>query len=119
MKLTVNFRNIKGDPETIEHIDRRLSFGFSRIRHKVESLEITIADTNGPKGGVDKQCQIVIKPVRLKRLIVTERRANLNEALDRCIERAIQSLNRRLRRKRHLALRLPREPQIETVIAHA
>jgi len=55
---------------------------------------------NGPKGGPDKQCQIIIKPVGLPRLVVSELRSDFRLAIDRSISRASQSLGRKLKYQR-------------------
>lgn len=103
MKLNINFRNTAGRGEVINHIDKRLSFAFSRTRHAIASTSVTITDVNGPKGGVDMMCQIIVQPIGLKRIVIADRRENVRQAIDRCIARASQSLDRKL--KRRLALR--------------
>ncbi len=99
MKLDINFRNMRGSGDLISYIDHRLSFAFSRIRHKIESVSITLTDINGPKAGVDKQCRVIIRPIGLKQIVVTEKRDDILSAVDRSIARSSQSLFRKLKRQ--------------------
>ena len=102
MKLRINFRNMRGSADIINHIDHRLSFSLARTRDEIESTTITVSDINGPKGGVDKQCQVVVKPVGLGQIVIAERQHNARLAIDRCLARASQTLNRKLKRKHAL-----------------
>lgn len=102
MKLDINVRNLSRNEAMLNHIHHRFSFAFSRISNHIESAAITVADINGPKGGVDKQCKLSIKPVGLNPIVVTEKRDNVRQAVDRCFARASQAINRKLKRKQGL-----------------
>ncbi|GAA5315539.1 MAG: hypothetical protein AseanaTS_07440 [Candidatus Pelagadaptatus aseana] len=105
MKLSIQFKNLKGDGPIISHIDHKFSFVFARSQHSIESAAITLKNINDPKGGIDKLCQIVIKPVGLGKIVVTEKRQHLTEAIDHCLHRASQSLDRKLKRRHKLSKR--------------
>jgi putative sigma-54 modulation protein len=70
-----------------------------------------VSDVNGPKGGVDKLCRILIKSAQLPDIVITEYQPNISTAIDRCIAPARQSLSQKLNRnkqslKRRMKLRL-------------
>lgn len=44
-----------------EHIDRRLRYALSRFGNRIEKVIVFLHDHNGPKGGVDKVCRILVK----------------------------------------------------------
>ena len=100
MKINVNFQKISSDNAMADYIDRRLCCAFSRLAHAVQSTVITVMDINGPKGGVDKLCRVVVKPVGLKSIVITERQADLKAAVNRSISRASQTLSRKLKRQK-------------------
>ena len=100
MKLSIKFRKVAANGDLIDYVNRRISFAFSRTKHAIHSTEVTISDINGPKGGIDKECLVVIKPVGMTRIVISERRANLQQAIDRCITRANQNLTRKIKRNR-------------------
>ena len=105
MKLSIKFRKIPGSAGTIDYINRRLSFALAGTRDAIQSTAITVSDINGPKGGMDKQCRVVIKPNGLPDIVVSEKQADLRVAIDRGIARASQSLSRRIKRKQLSARR--------------
>ncbi|MBC6428463.1 MAG: HPF/RaiA family ribosome-associated protein [Cellvibrionales bacterium] len=108
MKFKIIHRNIREHGDLTDYIEHRLSFAFARMRHEVDSATLTLSDINGPKGGIDKQCQMVIRASGLRPLVITEKRDHLRQAIDRCLHRASQSLSRKLKRKQ---LRLRKTPR--------
>ena len=100
MNSYINFRNMHSSREITGYVDYRLSFAFSRLKHKIETLTVTLSDINGPKSGIDKQCRIVVKPMGLKQIVITERRDDIRQAIDRSIARASQTLSRRMKRRK-------------------
>ncbi|WP_052691954.1 HPF/RaiA family ribosome-associated protein [Teredinibacter purpureus] len=123
MKLSIKFRKVVGNGTLTNYINRRISFAFSRTEHAIHSTAVTVSDINGPKGGIDKECLVVIKPAGMAEIVVSERQPNFRQAIDRCIARANQSLARKLKRnrlsvhKRHSIKRLPVGGNDDTTIA--
>lgn len=111
MKLSINFRNMRGSGNIINYIDHRLAFAFAGTRHEIERTTITVSDVHDPKGGVDKQCKVVIKPSGLKEIVIAETRENIRQAIDLCLARASRSLNRKLKR-RHILMKAAPGPQL-------
>ncbi|MFK7975921.1 MAG: hypothetical protein AB8C02_07270 [Halioglobus sp.] len=99
MKPRLNFRRITADSRTADYIHRRFSFGFGRMQHALEDASITLSDINGPKGGLDKQCRIVVRSSTTAPIVVVEKQSELKLAIDRGIARASRSLARQLKRK--------------------
>lgn len=110
MKLSINFRNMRGSGNIINYIDHRHAFAFAGTRHEIERTTITVSDVNGLKGGIDKQCKVVIKPVGLREIVIAETRENILQAIDLCLARASRSLNRKLKR-RHVLMKIAPDPQ--------
>lgn len=100
MKLIITLRKIKQRRAIVKHIDNRIGFAFARTRQFVKSLSITVSDINGPRGGIDKQCRIVIQLRSLSPIIITERQSRLLHAVDRAITRASHNLAQRVKRQR-------------------
>jgi len=44
-----------------QHIERRLLFALSRFSGRIQKVLVFLEDTNGPRGGVDKVCRILVK----------------------------------------------------------
>jgi putative sigma-54 modulation protein len=100
MNIQVNFRNIKKSNAAIKRISGRLSLAFARTQDAIQSVSIMVSDVNGPKGGVDKLCRILIKSAQLPDIVITENQTRISTAIDRCIARARQSLSRKLKRNK-------------------
>ena len=99
MKYRVSFDKLKNEPALRDYVEKRLAFAFSRVDHVIERVKVTIADVNGPKGGVDKQCKVYLKPVGMDPIFILERQADSRVAVDRGISRANQSLLRQFKRR--------------------
>lgn len=107
MKVNISFQNMQGGGDILDYIDHRVSFAFARTRHEIDNTKITITDINGPKGGIDKQCKVIIKPRGMKSIVIAEKRASVRNAIDRCLARASQSVNRKLKRRREILKKTP------------
>ena len=99
MRTNINFKNISGEGNLIDYIDQRMSFVFARTKHAIHNFSMTISDVNGPKGGIDKRCQVVIHARGVPSVVISEKQSDLRSAIDRCLARANQNLTRQLKRK--------------------
>lgn len=82
------------------HTDRRIRFALDWARHDVQTIKLNFSDINGPRGGDDKRCQLRIPMPGIRDVIIEETAADLYLAVDRAIDRAARTLERRLSRKR-------------------
>ena len=48
-------------PSTIREIVRSYEQAFDRFAHMIREARLTLRDSNGPKGGVDKLCTIQLR----------------------------------------------------------
>jgi putative sigma-54 modulation protein len=57
-----NLKSDRGhiDPDLTAHIERRLRFALSRFSGRIRRVNVFLADQNGPRGGIDKTCRIVV-----------------------------------------------------------
>ncbi len=91
-----------------DHAERRLRFALDWARHEVGRVVLHFSDINGPRGGNDKRCQVRIPLPRMRDVVVEDTAADLYLAMDRAIERAARTLERRLSRKREFGPTLSR-----------
>lgn len=78
--------------------ERRLRFVMRRLRWLVPQARIRLSDTNGPRGGVDKRCQVELRTAGAGTVVVTAVARHWRDALDRALGRAAQALLRAWRR---------------------
>ncbi len=105
MILHVHSTGLNATPTLREHLERRLAFALGRFGEEVGQVRVWLADTNGPRGGVDKQVRLRVQGRRLKTLVVTDSDANLLAAIDRATERIGNAIARALDRARTLRRR--------------
>lgn len=100
MKIEVRFRALDTSGPLREHLLRAIHFHLSRFGRELSSVSARIGDINGPKGGIDKRCQLHVRGPRIGTFLVAEVSADPYAAVDACAERAGHSLGRQLERLR-------------------
>jgi ribosome-associated translation inhibitor RaiA len=63
-------------------------------------VKLSLADINGPRGGVDKKCQISLALAGHNNIVIEDTEADLYIAIDRASERCARTLTRRLEKFR-------------------
>jgi len=91
---------VEADNGLREHIERRLTFALSRFSDRVTKVAVTLTDNNGPKGGVDKSCRIVVRLRSLGEVIAEVVDTDWPVTIDRAASRAGHNVGRELDRKR-------------------
>lgn len=64
-----------------QHVVDRFSAALDQHEHRLESIEVTLSDTNGPRGGVDKECEAVIQMRGADEIRVSKKSDDLYEAI--------------------------------------
>ncbi len=100
MRIEVRFRALDPSEPLREHVLRAVHFHLSRFGRELSSVSARIGDVNGPKGGIDKRCQLHVRGPRIGSLVVAEVSADAYAAVDACAERAGRSVGRELERLR-------------------
>lgn len=100
MKIDVRFRGIAASEALREHTVRRIHFQLSRFNGEVGSVVVSIMDINGPKGGVDKRCQVTARGRAFPPVTIEELNADPYSAVDVAIGRAARTVMRGLERTR-------------------
>lgn len=80
--------------------ERRLRFVIRRLQWLVPQARIRLSDLNGPRGGVDKRCQVELHTAGAGTVVVTAVATHWPAALDRALARAGRALLRAWRRAR-------------------
>jgi ribosome-associated translation inhibitor RaiA len=58
MEVSIRWNGIDRSPALETHIEKRAEFALGRHRGHLQKLTVRLEDVNGPRGGVDKQCQV-------------------------------------------------------------
>jgi ribosome-associated translation inhibitor RaiA len=78
--------------------ERRVRFVLRRVGWLVPRAEVQMSDVNGPRGGIDKRCQVELRTDGAGSVVVTSVAKDWRTALDNALARAARFLMRLWRR---------------------
>lgn len=100
MKIEIRTHGVRRSERLLEHIKRRLNFGLDWAQNDVRRVVVSLSDINGPRGGDDKRCRLHIPLLRTRDVIIEELANDPLIAINRAVDRAARSLERRRTRLR-------------------
>ncbi|WP_144392957.1 hypothetical protein [Pleionea sediminis] len=100
MYLSIQSNNITLNSLAKENIKKRARRVFSRVEDKIDKVLINVKDVNGPKGGPDKLCKVIIESTVSSTIVVTNRKQNLAAAVDLALTKACFNLTQKMKRRK-------------------
>ncbi|GMV23025.1 MAG: HPF/RaiA family ribosome-associated protein [Vicinamibacterales bacterium] len=100
MTITVHARGFALTDALHAHVLRRLQSAIGRLGRGVTRVAVRLTDLNGPRGGVDKRCQVQVSLADRAALVVHDTRSDLYAAVDHATNRTGLALSRRLAARR-------------------
>lgn len=79
---------------------RRVRLATQRLSGLIQRAVVRFKDLNGPRGGIDKQCQIQIHTATGGMVVVSSRGDNWRSTLELALSRASRSLTRQVKVQR-------------------
>lgn len=107
MKIDIRFRGLDSSDLLREYVQRRVHSSLGRFAGLVDGVMVRIADVNGPRGGVDKRCQVGLSGAGLGTVNVETRHASAYRGVAVTLDRAARAVRRALGRR----ARFPRPTQ--------
>ena len=83
-----------------ELAERRLRFAIRRFIWLVPRAKLYLSDVNGPRGGLDKRCQVELKTHSGGTVVIMALAGDWRSALETALARAARALVRSLQRGR-------------------
>jgi len=99
MQIEIWGREVKVSERLREYIERRVRFALERLAMPIRKVHVQLRDLNGPRGGVDKSCQVRIALAPAATLVVEHRSSSAYAAIDSALKKAAMSIVRRIQRK--------------------
>jgi putative sigma-54 modulation protein len=96
MQIAIRTSHLSLQPEQRQQIERRASFALARLSAVIKRVEVSLADTNGPRGGVDKRCRVLVHLDGGATTFVEDRDSDLVCLIDRTMERAGRAAHKRV-----------------------
>jgi hypothetical protein len=81
-------------------IDGRVRRALGRFRDWIRDVEVTLTDVNGPRGGIDKSCRVIVRTGDGRHVVGSGRHETLEGAVSCAVERAAKGIRRRRRAHR-------------------
>jgi len=102
MRLSVSGDRVNVGPRLREYIDRHLYFALGRFGPAIDHVAVRLGGTNGPRGGTDKRCRIVVKlrAAGSTSIAIDDDDESLYAAIARATTRVGRTVARTLDRKR-------------------
>jgi ribosome-associated translation inhibitor RaiA len=85
--ITIRQINLELTAEFRESFENRLQQALRCLGRRLQKVNAFISDLNGPKGGVDKHCRVVVHLKRQPSLVIEERDSELSSLIDRLLDR--------------------------------
>ena len=97
MQIIFESRDTDGDQMRDLSVER-VRFTLRRLSGLVPRAKVQFSDVNGPRGGVDKRCQVELSTDAAGTVVIASLARDWRTALDRSLRRAIRVLTRSLQR---------------------
>jgi len=113
MQIDIQTQNFSLSRALRNHVERRASFALTCCEGHIKRVVVRLSDINGPRGGVDKCCQLQVVLVSLRDVVVKDIEADMYAAIDRATSRAGRTVTRKISRQQVLLKQsLPSELKI-------
>ncbi len=81
------------------YVRRKLGMKLGKFARAVERVTVRVRDVNGPKGGVDKVCAIKVVLTGLPSVVIEQKHASLQAAMDGALRRTEAAVRRSMQRR--------------------
>ena len=99
MRVDVRMMNVPGSRALESYVRRRVGNALERLSHRVRGSLVRIWDENGPRGGVDMHCQIIVALHPRGEVIVSEVSEDIYRTIDQVIPKLKKSVVRGIERR--------------------
>ena len=82
------------------YTEKRLLTALGWAGRHLGELHVSLSDINGPRGGIDKRCRILVQISGGKGVVIEDTAADLYHAIDRAAERVDRAVVRRIEQMR-------------------
>ncbi|WP_442509483.1 HPF/RaiA family ribosome-associated protein [Novipirellula sp. SH528] len=97
MKLVISSNRVAVGNKLRNYIETRLQQSFQRLDRWVQKVTVCLDDINGPRGGICKQCRLVVTLNGAETVVVTETGASVGASVSKAIRRAGFAMTKRVK----------------------
>ena len=96
MLVNIQYRHFSLSAALSKYVKSKIQIMLSRYESKIISINVSLFDINGPKGGEDKCCKIVIKINGATSIVVQQTAEDLYNAINTCSRRVRRAVKRQI-----------------------
>jgi ribosomal subunit interface protein len=100
MELEIRRQDAHLDEAMRDFVERRIGFALGPFEDKVSRVNVNLDDVNGPRGGIDKECRILVTLYGGITVKVQDMDADMASAVGRAADRVATAVTRRIERRR-------------------
>ena len=100
MELEIRGQNIRVGDRLHEQVERQMNFALGQFESWISNATVLLEDINGPKGGIDKQCRVIVSLKGGKTLKIEDLDADISIAVNRAADRVGQVVSREIDKRR-------------------
>ncbi len=100
MEIRILGRNVSLSASQQELVERRTQYALNRFSTQIRTVQVTLSDVNGPKGGSDILCRFKVQLRKQGEILVGDTDVCIESAVANVADRAARSLARLLDRQR-------------------
>lgn len=100
MEIAIRARHVGWNEELRQQIERSIEFAVDRHRSRIGRISVYLSDLNGPRGGVDKVCQMTADIRGARPVLILERGDDLLGMVNRAARRLGYRIGRHTHRQR-------------------
>ncbi|WP_373653180.1 MULTISPECIES: HPF/RaiA family ribosome-associated protein [unclassified Schlesneria] len=105
MKININASSVPQPHRYANAVVEQMTRALSHASKRITSVDVTLSDENGPRGGVDKQCRVRISLPPFGHLTASATSENPWAAVAQAAERARRVVLHKLQRPKSLLKR--------------
>lgn len=99
MQYRIHGQGVKVTASLKRETQRRLDFALSRFSVFIMRVSVRLILVNGPRGGVDKRCRIVVTMEPAETIVVQTEDANISAAISVAADRMGRAVARAVHRR--------------------
>ncbi len=100
MQIVIQTKGFSLTDSLKAYINRRVASALDSRDHFIQRVRVRLSDINGPRGGVDKCCQVRTELNGAPTVVIQDTSENMYAAIDAASERSGQSVGRRIEKLR-------------------
>lgn len=105
MQLEIRDSSLQLGSAFREQLSDHIEGACRRFAGRIRRIVVSLVDTNGPRGGLDKLCQMAVQLTRGEVIRSCSKNTNLTAAVYLATDRVTRALSRRLERNRKRSVR--------------